>query len=317
MRNRYGWSLIAILCMAGVASAQGRTTQPAREGERAGAQGERAGAQGGQAGAQGGARGGQAAAQGTSDQQIAAFLLGGARNEIELARLAQEQAKSDSVKEYAAMMIKDHSAQLEKLERMAGGLAAASGEQGEARATEGRRTEARRVPPEGEDANRRDNDTPRDQARAGAREEAGGAREGNAQGGQRGAAGGQGGGAVGAQAGGQGGALNWTMVHKQIADQHLQSTKKELGRYEGDDFDKAYMGHQIVAHMQMRDKLTVVQKHASQQLQQQLEQDSQTVEHHLQEAQRIMKEQKDQGSERSSGRESGARSKSGGTKSQE
>jgi predicted outer membrane protein len=217
--------------------------------------------------------------QGTSDQQIAAFLYGCAHNEVELAKFAQQHAKSDEVKEFAAHMIKDHSQQADHLARFAGNLVTmkeagrAESARRETGREEGRRIEARRVPPEsreGAPETRRDADARRDEATE--------------------------------RAGAMRGPLNWTAIHKEIADQCLKSTKEELGRYKGDDFDKAYMGQQLAAHMQMEDALKVLQNHASGQLKQQLEQDLETTQEHFKEAQKIMDEQKDQGSKNSSGR---------------
>lgn len=62
---------------------------------------------------------------GTADQQIAAVLSVCARNEIEISKLAEEKATSEAVRDFAAMMVKDHSPGLEKLQRLAGPLASA------------------------------------------------------------------------------------------------------------------------------------------------------------------------------------------------
>jgi predicted outer membrane protein len=279
MRNLYGWSMVAVICMAGIVSAQVRTEprpgvqpRPAVPG-RAPAATE------------------HAAMQGTSDQQIAAFLYGAAHNEVELAKFAQQHAKSDEVKEFAAHMIKDHSEQADHLARFAGNLVTMKegrrpeSARRETGREEGRRIEARRVPPEsreGAPETRRDADARRDEARGA---EARGGREEATE-----------------RAGAMHGPLNWTAIHKEIADQCLKSTKEELSRYKGDDFDKAYIGQQLAAHMQLEDALKVLQHHASGQLKQQLEQDLETIQEHFKEAQKIMDEQKDQGSKNSSGR---------------
>ena len=102
------------------------------------------------------------------------------------------------------------------------------------------------------------------------------------------------------------GTLNWVQIHKELADKCLTSTKKELGSYEGDDFDKAYMGQQIVAHMEMIDKLTVLRNHASSQLQQEIDKSIEMGERHLAEAREIMNKEKDQGSEGQSGAKAGS-----------
>lgn len=285
MRNVYGWSLAAVFCMLSISVAQVRT-QPAQPGTRPAA------------GAVPPAATAQAAAN--PDQQIADLIRGGAQNEVALAKFAQEKAKSDSVKEFAATMIKEHSQQVEKLAKFAG---AGGGDtaRGETR-TETRR-DVRKVPGD-DDAtdNREEKNDRREKAgdKAGDRREKAAdraedrrddAREDRRE--------------VREErrdttrtttAAGQRGGFNWVTIHKEIGEQCLKSTKEELGRYKGDDFDKAYMGQQIVAHMQMIDKLTVLKNHASSELAQQLETDLNTAEEHLNHAREIMKEQKDQGS---------------------
>jgi len=228
--------------------------------------------------------------QGTPDQQIAACLHGGAHNEVELAKFAQERAKSDEVKDFAARMIKDHTQQADKLARIAGNLV----NSGTARGTTETRREVRKVPAtEGKEEERRDDrkeaDTPREDRRVGreeAREDRREIREERRE--ER----------VTARQ-----PFNWVTVHKEVGEQCLESSKKELGRYEGADFDKAYMGHQIVAHMKMVDELKVFKNYATGQLQQDIEEGIDTAEHHLKEARKIMDDQKDKGSKGDSGRD--------------
>jgi len=284
MRNVSGWFMVAVVCMVGIASAQVVPRPGTRPAAAPAAP--------------------AAASQGTSDQQIAALLHGGNKNEAELAKFAEQRAKSESVKDFAAMMIKDHSQAADTYARWAGNLA------GGAARTEAReeRREVRREPAEEprRDEAKRDEakrDERRDEAkrdeppRPGAkaeprREERREAREERRDEGE---------GARPAARGGQQ-PLNWVTIHKQFGEQCLKSAKEELGRYEGDDFDKAYMGQQIVAHMKTKDELTVLKNYASSQLQQEIESSLETVEGHLKEARKIMDEQKEQGSKGTSGR---------------
>jgi hypothetical protein len=105
-----------------------------------------------------------------------------------------------------------------------------------------------------------------------------------------------------AGAGPQGGSLDWAKVHSDIAQQCLASVKQELGQYQGLDFDKAFMGQQVMAHMEMIDKLKVLRNHASPQLQQHLDQELQLAQNHLQRAKQIKEQLKDRPSERVSRR---------------
>jgi predicted outer membrane protein len=295
MQKLFGWTVVAVLGLAGTTLAQVRT-QPAPATRPGVAPAPVAGAQG----TAGTAAAGHAQ-QGTADQQIAAVLLGGNRNEVELAKLAQQRAKSDSVKEFASHMIKDHTQQVEKLSKMAGNLGAHSTQGGAA--TE--RRETRKVPAEEGREDARDD---RREGRADAREtrREGAARDERREGRaearedrreERTTT------TTTAAAGGQ--SLNWVAVHQEIADQCLQSARKELTKYEGDDFDKAYIGLQIAQHMEMLDKLQVFRRHASQNMQGDLDEAIETVQGHLKHARQIMDEQKDQGSKGSSGRKGG------------
>ncbi|HWB11474.1 MAG TPA: DUF4142 domain-containing protein [Pirellulales bacterium] len=54
-----------------------------------------------------------------TDQQLASWLLVDNRAEIQLARMAQERASCDEVKEFAKRMIDDHAEMVEKLQRFA------------------------------------------------------------------------------------------------------------------------------------------------------------------------------------------------------
>jgi predicted outer membrane protein len=102
MRSTYGWFLLAALTPVAVCWAQARPgAAPPREG------------------------GAPAAHAATHDQQIAAFLYGCARNEVEISKFAQSRLQSEEAKEFAARMVKDHEPGLKKLAHAAGNLAAA------------------------------------------------------------------------------------------------------------------------------------------------------------------------------------------------
>lgn len=95
-----------------------------------------------------------------------------------------------------------------------------------------------------------------------------------------------------------GGGADWTAIHEQVAKQCLASTKQELGRHQGNDFDKCFMGHQLAGHMKMQDELKVLRNHVSPELQQQIDKSLQVVQGHLQEARQVMEQLKDSPPER-------------------
>jgi predicted outer membrane protein len=73
----------------------------------------------------------------------------------------------------------------------------------------------------------------------------------------------------------------WLVVKKQIGDRSLASTKQELSRHSGAQFDQAFMGQQLVAHMKVVDELTVYREHASGELRQIIESELQMAKAHL------------------------------------
>ena len=83
------------------------------------------------------------------------------------------------------------------------------------------------------------------------------------------------------------GGLDWVAVKKQIGQRCLQSTRQELSQKSAEEFDRCFMGQQIVAHMKVVDELKVLRNYASDQLRQSLDKELQTAEHHLQMAKQI------------------------------
>jgi len=186
------------------------------------------------------------------------------------------------------MMIKDHSKQVEKLERLAGNLVSG----GTARAGGGVeiRREVRKVPAEeGRKEAREDRKEGRDEAReTGDRDER---REGREEGRDDRRDNRNDRTATTTIARGQG--FNWVAIHREIAEECLKSSKKELGQKEGHEFDQCYMGMQIAAHMHMLDELKVFKNHTSGELQQDIEESIDTTESHLKHAKKIMDGLKD------------------------
>jgi predicted outer membrane protein len=122
MRNVYGWSAVALMCLVGSAFAQNEA-QPLQPG--VGQQPRStAGQQPGQPGGLGqqGLRQQQAGQHGTSDQQIAAFLLACCRNEIEISKFAHDRLQSQEAKAFAEKMVREHTPGCEQMAQMAGPL---------------------------------------------------------------------------------------------------------------------------------------------------------------------------------------------------
>lgn len=108
MRTIFGFSLAAAVCVSSLGWAQERREEHREERAIRREAGLPA-----------------AHAAGSADQQIAALLFGCARNEVEISKPAQEKAASEEVRNFAAMMVKDHTPGMEKLQQVAVPSAAA------------------------------------------------------------------------------------------------------------------------------------------------------------------------------------------------
>jgi len=77
-------------------------------------------------------------------------------------------------------------------------------------------------------------------------------------------------------------------VRKKIAMRCLESSKKELGSKEGSDFDKCYVGQQIVLHQQMIEKASVLRDYASPDLQASIDKGLDGAKEHLDHAKQLV-----------------------------
>ncbi len=109
--------------------------------------------------------------------------------------------------------------------------------------------------------------------------------------------------ATGAQAGGQDQMVQFA---KQVKQECLNLTQAELGKKQGAEFDKCYIGQQIVAHTGMLAQLKVGQKHASNELQPIIQEGTQMTEHHLAQARQIMEQLENEGGATAANAPSGA-----------
>lgn len=233
------------------------------------------------------------------DQQIATLIMTCNRNEVETAKFAMSKIKSDEVKEIATKMIKDHTEGMTKFARWAGhGAQQNTGTRDSGDREERPRDENRR---EDREEGRRDRDDDQSRAKpttgpntagvaAGVRAPAGTAPANAAQNANQGP--------------NQtvfrpvmGGGLNWVAIHQEIADEALAGCKKELSRYEGNDFDKAYLGHQLGAHMHVLTELKVFKKHVSSQLGAEIDDAISMTEEHIKHLRSTMEEKKDEKSD--------------------
>jgi predicted outer membrane protein len=229
----------------------------------------------------------EAAAQAwTADQQIAACLYYGCRNEVEFAKFAQDKAQSEEVRQFAERMAAEHTEACDKLAKFAGNAVTLEARldalPGAARREERREERIeRREERRDEAAPRPEAVPPRDAAAPRAAADPPRSLEIEAPGGTRVQI--QPGARPGLAAGGAGG-LNWVAIHKQFADQCLATFKQELAAKEGPEFDRCFMGGQIMGHLKALDEIKVLRNYASPELRAELDACSQGCAEHIKEA---------------------------------
>lgn len=172
--------------------------------------------------------------------------------EVDLGRMAQEKSQSGGVKKFAGMMVQDHQAFLQKLKKFA--------------------------PNAGELSANQNSETSANPSIDGTRSKEPNSKERSATA-QQPAAG---------QAHDQ--TNDIVQMQRELAQQCLTDTQAKLSKAEGNEFDKCYVGMQIVMHGGMKSKLTVFARHASGEFKQLLDQALQTTGKHLEHAESLMTE---------------------------
>ncbi len=79
-------------------------------------------------------------------------------------------------------------------------------------------------------------------------------------------------------------------LQKEIGDQIVSSIEKQLGQFQGADFDRAYLGQQFWGHVVFIANAQAAEKHASGELKQVISEGSQTAEKHLEECRRLIRD---------------------------
>lgn len=206
--------------------------------------------------AAGQARPGQAGQQTrwqTTDQGLASCIAIANQTEVAISKFAEEKAKNKDVKEFAKMMVKDHQEFLRKLERFAP-EAAREGYLNER--TETAAANPARVQPAGGEVK---NANSQIQQTAGTRSDA------NQP-------------------------LDMIQLHREVAEECIRSAKLGMNKKDGVEFDECYIGFQIAAHAEMKNKLTVFKRHVSGDLAQVISEGLETTEKHLKKAENLIKD---------------------------
>jgi len=268
-------------------------------------------------------QGAEAGARG-ADQQIASLIAIKNEEEVALNRLASQHAQNDQVKQFAQQMVQEHGQMLQQLQKFApnagkmlsgsssgGGASSATSSSATSSSASGSESpgnaprQTRNQSATGDESGTASR-TPSvaesgsvgELAQSSSQSTQRGARNQSATGDESGTASRTPSVAesssvseLSEQAGGQGGSqqgLNFVQIHQQIAQECVKSAQQELGQKQGAEFDMAFMGQQLVLHQQMLDSLKVLRQHASQELQQGIEQGMETTQQHLSHAKKIV-----------------------------
>lgn len=189
------------------------------------------------------------------EQTIAQCVAIDNQGEIALSKFAKDKLHSDEAKEFADMMVKDHSAFLAKLDRFAPNASTDNGFLNSTDREEKSTTQR--------DRNNQDRNVAANPNAATPVQRTTGFR-------------------------GDAAGLDFMQVHREIAQQCLASSKEMLNDKKDHEVDQCFIGMQIAKHAAMKDKLTVLERHASGDLAQVLSEGRETAEKHMKHAIDVM-----------------------------
>jgi predicted outer membrane protein len=198
---------------------------------------------------------------------LAQHLANGNKAEIELGKLAAEKASSPEVKEFAQMMVKDHMAFLAKVEKF---------------------TDEKSQPVAGTD--RKTFDTPSEEKRPIIKNEPKTDEPQEQRVGFR---------------GDKHAAME--KIGKRAGEIELQMTKDLLNKFQGHEFDMAYIGQQIAGHTHMVATLKAMEEGTSGEFQAVVKEGAKTAEMHLNHAKEISAQLQKQGGAKTGAAKTGAR----------
>jgi predicted outer membrane protein len=199
---------------------------------------------------------------GGMDQFIATCLLLGNQEEVALAQMAADRAQNENVKQFAQMLVADHQKAIQKLQQHAKPGISLEGA-GTITATSAAPSAQPGTRPSDQIAS---NDSPT-------------ARQFTAN-------------RVDTDSDPMaGGSLDQVLhMSQQAAQECLSMTKSMMQEKQGAEFDKAFAGSQIGAHVGMLAKLKASEQHASPELASIIQESQQTVESHLEQAKQLCEE---------------------------
>jgi predicted outer membrane protein len=191
------------------------------------------------------------------------------REQITLARIAEQRAHNPEIKQFAQRMIQDNTNFLNKLQNPDGGASSSgnTASQPTSIRSDDNPVAGLRGQPEQAGANANQN--------AAGNQAAGQAGESNGNAGRHG------------RVDYRDGARQFLQLEKQIHAQTLQSKTRELSQKQGAQFDNGYINGQVANLTRLGDALTVYSGHTSDQLQDIVQEELQTIRQHLAMAKQI------------------------------
>lgn len=204
-----------------------------------------------------------------ADSQLAACLIIDNEGEVAAGQFAQQRSQNEDVKRFAQTMIEQHTQLIGKLQQFAGGMG--SGHNPGTRSTTPTRPGAASQPAAGGQLGA-DPGVPQTGVAAAQTQSREAHDVGNPADGRR----------------GQGG-LDFIAIKRELAAACKQTMERELGQKQGAEFDKCYMGQQVMAHLHAIDAMRVARNHSSPELQHVLDEGIRTAETHLQHAKELAK----------------------------
>jgi predicted outer membrane protein len=208
------------------------------------------------------------------DNFLAQCLLAKNKAEIEISEIATQEASDQQVKQFAQKMVQEHRDLVQKLEQVANGQMSSQRQRPQPGGLGAQQLQQRQAQ---QSAQQIDPTQPqRDPTQPG---------QGLTDRPLPGRSG---------QAGSQNEAIDQLVrIEQQITQKATDAVTEKLREKSGADFDQAYLGCQVGAHMHMKAALEVIAQQTSGQLAQLAEQTQQKVEQHLEEAERLMKQTED------------------------
>lgn len=219
-------------------------------------------------------------AGGHLDKQLATCLAIDNWAEIQVAKYAESKSQTPEVKQFAAMLEKDHTAFVDRLKGMDPSIASlvhSEGSQGNQfqsnsspNATDQRSTQ--RAGEERRDSTTAQRNNQNDANQPGQLNQANQANQANRT-------------SEHSASGDEGSMLQ---IKREIASACVETFRNELASKPTEEFDRCFLGQQVGAHLQMLDTLKVFQRHASPELARTIDEATQATQQHLDQAKQLL-----------------------------